>query len=149
MPFAKNVEGVSQNLVVFEFRPSPVRCQLFNLESPAFLQVLAQSIHCFAKDAIRLAFFHLKRTDLVHEVVDHVAQVHRVQHSEAEINGELQPGLSGLGLNSVAVFEQQHAEPVETSILQREAIFRLIHAESARAAGTRCEEHVVIENVLA
>ena len=149
VPFAKHVEGVSQDLIAFELRLRPVRCHFFDLERFAILEVLAQSLHRLAKDAIGLAFVHFKGTDLVYEVVDHVAQVHGVQHSEAKINCELQPGLSRLGLDSIAVFEQQHAEAVEACVLQREAIFGLIHSESARAARTSRKEDVVIQNILA
>jgi len=42
------------------------------------------------------------------------------QHSEAEINRELQSWLSGLGLNSVAVFGTTAREAVKTGVLQRE-----------------------------
>ena len=75
--------------------------------------------------------------------------MHGVQHSETEINAELQSRLSGLGLDSVAIFEQQNSKAVKTRVLQRETIFGLIHPEAARAARTRGEENVVIQNVLA
>src|SRR5207302_7987046 len=44
--------------------------------------------------------------------------------------------------------KQQYAEAVEASILQGKAVLGLIHAEAARAARTRREEHIVADNVL-
>ena len=72
---------------------------------------------------------------MIDEVVDHIAQMHGIQHSEAEIHGELQPRLSGRGFNPVAVLKQQDAETIEARVLQRKAVLGLVHAEAARAAG--------------
>ena len=77
--------------------------------------------------AVGLALIHLVRPNLINEVVDHVAEVQRVQHPEAEINRELQPGLTRRRFDSFAVLEQQHPKTIEASILQREAILSLIH----------------------
>lgn len=61
---------------------------------------------------------------------------------------ELEAGLARRGFGSVTVFEQQHPEAIEPSILQREAIFRFVHAEAARAARARGKEDVVIQNLV-
>src|SRR6266404_3024225 len=148
-PFAEHVKRVAQNFVVFELCLSPVRRQLFDLKRFAILKVGAQSIHCFAKHTIGLAFVHLKRTNLVDQVVDHVTQVHGIQHSEAKIDAELQSRLSGLGLDSVAILEQQNPEAVKARVLKRETIFGFIHSEAAWATRTSGEENIVIQNMLA
>jgi len=75
--------------------------------------------------------------------------VHRIEHAEPEIDGELQPRLAGRGLDSVAILEEQDAETIEAGVLEREAILGLVHAETARSAGTGGEENVVVEDVLA
>ena len=108
-----------------------------------------KSIDRLAEHAVGLALVHFERTDLVDQLVDHVAQVQRIQHAHAEIDGELQPWLAAGGLDAVASLKQQHAEAVEAGILQRKAILRLIHAEAARAAGAGGEEDVVVEDLLA
>ncbi len=141
--------GVAQNLVALEFRLEPIRRALLDFERIAIPQVVAEPIDHFAEHAIRLALVHFERTNLVDQVVDHIAQMHGIQHAEAEVDSELQPGLAGSRLDSVAVFEQQHAEAIEAGIFQREAILRLIHAEAARAAGAGGEENVVIQNLVA
>ena len=75
--------------------------------------------------------------------------MHRVQHAETKIDGELQPRLARGRLDAVAVLEQQDAEAVESGVLQREAVLGLVHAEAARTAGAGREEDVVVENLLA
>ena len=83
---------------------------------------------------IGLALVHFEGADLIDQVVDDVAQMHGVEHAEAEVDGELQARLAGRGLDAVAVFKQQHAETVEAGVLQREAILGFVHAEAARTA---------------
>ena len=78
-----------------------------------FLRSSHKLVDHLAEHAIRLALFHFERTNLVDEVVDHVAQVHGVQHAESEVDGELQSRLARRGLDAVAVLEQQYAEAVE------------------------------------
>ena len=146
---AEDVERVAQNLVALEFRLGPVRRALLDFERLAVFQILAQTVHRLAEHAIGFALLHFKRANLVDKIVEDVAHVHRIEHAEAEIDRELQARLAGRGLDSVAVLEQQHAEAIEAGIFQREAILGLIHAETARAAGARGEEDVVIEDVLA
>src|SRR5262249_54104427 len=89
VPLPKHVEGIPQDLVALEFRLRPIRRDLFDLERLAILEVLAQTVYSLPKNAIALPFGHLKRTHLVDEIVNHIAQVHRVEHSKAEIDREL------------------------------------------------------------
>src|SRR5437868_3490140 len=111
--------------------------QLFDLKRFAIFEIGAQSVHGLAKDAIRFAFVHFKRTNLINEIVDHVTQMHGVQHSEAEVDREFQSWFSRFGFDSVAIFEQQHTEAVKASILKRETVFGFIHSKAARSTGTR------------
>ncbi len=131
VPLAENVEGVAQNLIVLEFRLGPVGRALLDLERVAILQVLAEAVDGFVEDAVGLALMRFVGANLIDEIVEHVAKMHGVQHAEAEIDGEFQPGLARCSFDAVAVFKEQHAEAVEAGILQREAILGLIHAEAA------------------
>src|SRR6516162_9030646 len=149
VPFPKSIDRVAQNLVALELGFCPVRGALFDLKCLAILQVLAQSVDRLAKNPVGLSLPYLERTNLVDKIVNHVPEVQRIQHSETEIDRELQPRFSGFGLDSIAVFEQQDAEPVEARVLKGEPVFRLIHAETAGAAGTGRKEHVVVKNLLA
>ena len=134
-------------LLNFGFAQSGAR--LFDLKRLAILQVLAEPVDHLAEDAVGLALVRFVGADLVDQVVDDVAQVHGIQHAEAEIDGELQSGLARGGLDSVAVLEQQDAEAVEAGILQRETIFGLVHAEAAGTARAGGKEDVVVQNLLA
>src|SRR5258708_3073557 len=128
---AENIEGVPQDLIALEFRLGPVRSQLLDLKRVPVSEVLAKSVHRLAKYAVSLALLYFKWTNLIDQVVEHVAQMHGVEHAESEVDCELQPWLTRGRLDSVAVLEQQHAETIEAGVLQREAILRLIHAEAA------------------
>ena len=75
--------------------------------------------------------------------------MHGIQHSEAEIHGELQTRLSGRGFNPVAVLKQQDAETIEARVLQRKAVLGLVHAEAARPAGASGEKNKVVQNLAA
>ena len=134
VPLAEHVEGVAQDFVLFDFGLEPLRSALFDFERLAVAQVFAQAIHHLAEHAIGLAFIGFEGTDLVDQIVDHIAEVHGVQHAEAEVNRELQSWLAGSGFDSVTVFEQENAKAVETGILQGEAVFGFVHAETAGAA---------------
>jgi hypothetical protein len=149
VPFPEHVEGVAENLVALELRLRPVRSALLDLKRLAVLQVFAESIDHLAEYAIGLALVHFVRTNLVDEIVDDIAQVHRIQHAEAEIDREFQSRLAGGSLDPVAILEEQHAEAVEPGILQREAVLSLIHAKAARAARAGREENVIVEDLLA
>ena len=134
VPLAEHVRHVAKNFIVLEFRLCPVWRPFFNFERLPISQVFAQAIHHFAEHAIRLAGVRLERTNLINQVIDHVAQVHGVEHAEAEVNRELQARLARSGLDPVAIFKEEHAEAIEPGVLQRKAVFRLVHAKAARPA---------------
>src|SRR6202008_179744 len=102
-----------------------------------------------SEDVIRLPLAGFKRPNLVNQIINHIAEMHGVEHAESEINGEFHSRLARSGLDSVTLLEQQQAEAIESRIFQRKAIFRLVHAEAARPAGPRGEEDVIVENLLA
>ncbi len=148
VPFTKHIKCVSQDLVALELGFRPLRCELFYLVRFTVLEVLAQSVDHLAEDAIRLALLRLIGANLIDEVVDHIAQVHGVQHPESKIDGKLQAGLTRGGFDSIAVFEEQNAEAVKSGILQGKPVFGLIHTEAAWAARTSGEEDEVVQNLL-
>src|SRR5262249_27238092 len=126
----------------------PIGSALFNFKGVAVLEVFAESVDSIAECAIGLALIRLIRTDLEDEIVEHVTQVHGVQHAGSEIDGELQTGLAGGGFDAIAVFKQQDAETIEAGVLQRVAVFGFIHAKAAWTAGSRGKEDEVVENLL-
>ena len=100
------------------------------------------------QDFIRLAFFHFIGTDAVNHLVHDVAQIERVEHAHAEVDGELQAGFSRRRLHTIILLEEQYPEAVEARVLQRQAIFRLVHAEAARSAGAGGKEDVIVDDLL-
>ncbi|MBI4263801.1 MAG: hypothetical protein HY657_05470 [Acidobacteria bacterium] len=106
-------------------------------------------VHHFVHHAVCLARAHLERTDLVGHVVEDVAEVERAERPHAEVHGELQARLARGGPDAVGLLKQEHPEPVEARVLHAEAVLRLVHAEAARAARSRGEEHVVVDDLLA
>ena len=94
VPFPEDIGGVAENLVALEFRLGPIRCALFDLKALAVAQVLAQAVHGFVENTIGFALVHFVGADLINQVVEHIAQVHGIQHAEPEIDGELQPRLA-------------------------------------------------------
>jgi hypothetical protein len=82
MHLAENVEGVAQNLVVFEPGLCPVGRALFNFERVTVFEIMAEPIHRLPEYFVGLTLIDFKRTDLVYEVIEHVTQMHGVQHAE-------------------------------------------------------------------
>src|SRR5205814_10240929 len=74
--------------------------------------------------------------------------MHRVQHAETKVDGEFESRFAIGCFDAVAVFKQQHAEAVKSSILQRKPILGFVHAEAACSAPSRGEEDVVVQNLL-
>ena len=134
MHLAENIDGVAEDLVALKFGLCPVGRDLFNFERVTVPQIMAELVDYLPEYSVGLALIHLERANLVDHVVEHVTQVHGVQHAESEVDGELQSRLARGGLDSIAVLKQQHAEAIEAGVLEREAILRLIHAEAARTA---------------
>src|SRR5438046_5960549 len=75
--------------------------------------------------------------------------MHRVKHAETKVDGEFESRFARGCFDAVAVFKQQHAEAVKSSILQRKPILGFVHAEAAWSARSRGEEDVVVQNLLA
>lgn len=135
--------------MLFQIRLGPSGRGIHDVPTLAITQRVRQRLHCIADYAIGLAPVHLIGTDLVHQFVDDVAEVQRIEHAHSEIDRELQPRLATCRLDPVRLLEEENAEPVEARILQGEAIFSLIHAEPAGAAGARSEEYIVVDDLLA
>src|SRR5579863_6084664 len=91
---AKHVESVPQNLVALELGLGPVWREFFNLKRVSISQVFAKSIDGLAEYALSLSLLHLEGTNLVDQVIEHVTQMHGVQHAESEIDREFQPRLA-------------------------------------------------------
>ena len=146
---AEHVKRVPQDLVALELRLGPVRRPLLDLKRIPIPEVLREHIHRLAKHALSLALLHFERTNLVDQVVAHIAQVQGVQHAESEVNGELQAGIVGCGLDGLFCLVKHKAESLIAGVLQRQPVLRLIHAEAARTARARRKENVVVDDVLA
>ena len=147
--FAERVQRVAQGLARRQAALQPRRGALHDLERGTLAQRGGEPGHGLLEDAVRLARIHLERTDLVDDVVHHVAGVQGVQHAQAEIDGELQARLSRRRFQAVLVMEEQDAEAVEPRIFQREAVLGLVHPEAAGPARAGREEDVVVEDLLA
>ncbi len=101
-----------------------------------------------AKARSRLARNDLVGTELVEHLVGDVAEIERVQHAHAKIDGELQSRLAGLGLDALILRKQEDAKASESGVLQRHPVLGLVHSEAARPAGAAGEEDVVVQNFL-
>ncbi len=145
----QRVEGIAHGLLFREVVLRPFRRALHDFKRRPVAQRGGELVHRALEHLFGLALVHLEGPHLIDQVVHHVPDVQGVQHAQPEIHGELQPRLAGSGFQAVAIVEEQHAEAVEPGVLQREAIFGFVHAEAARAAGSRRKKYVVIEYVLA
>ncbi len=135
-------------LVLFKIRLGPRWRGIHDVPALAVAQRVGQRLYGVADYLVRLTLVHLKGTDLIDQLVDHVAEVERIEHAHTEIDRELQAGLAARRFDAVSLLEEQNAESVEACILQREAILGLVHAEAARAAGACCEEDVIVDDLL-
>ncbi len=97
---------------------------------------------------VRLALVHFEGTNLVDQLIDHVAEVERIEHAHAKVDGKLQSRLAAGRLDAVGLLEEQYAEPFKAGILQRKPVLRFVHAEAARTAGAGGEEDVVVDDLL-
>ena len=82
------------------------------------LQKIAELIHdCF--DCLAgCTRGNLVGPDLVNHVVDHIAQVQRVELAHAEVRGELQARVARCRLDAMVLLEKQDPETPETRILE-------------------------------
>ena len=120
----------------------------FELPRLLLAEDFVQVVHAVVERLIGGAGFDFVRTERVGHLVHHVAAVQRVQDAEEEVEVHLQAGF-GVGLREAArLLEQQHAEAVEPGVAQRQAVFRLVHAEAAGTAGAGGEEDVPVDDLL-
>ena len=124
------------------------RQPLQNLKAWALAEKSAQSVHDLGKSAVGFTRNNLVGTELVKHLVGDVAQIERVQHSHAEIDGEFQSRLARLGLEPIVLRKQQDAKPSKSSVLQRHPVLGFVHPEAARPARPRSEEDVVVQDLL-
>src|ERR1700752_3116319 len=130
-------------------RQRPFRRRILDVPPLAIPQRVRKRLDRIMDHLIRLALFQLKGPDLIHQLIDHVAQVQRVQHTHAEIYTELESRLSARSLYAVSLLEQQHTEAIEPGVLQRKAVFSLVPAEAPRATRAGREEDIVVDDLLA
>ena len=146
---AERVESVAHGFFLGKVAMRELRRALHDLKRRAVAKRGGKLVHRALEHLFRFALVHFERAHLVNHIVHHVAHMQRVQHAQAEIDREFQSRLAGGRLDPVAVVEQQHAEAIESRVLQREAVLGLVHAEAARTARARRKEYVVVQNVLA
>src|SRR5262249_50691489 len=82
-------------------------------------------------------------------VVQDVPEVQRIERAEAEVDAELEAGLSGRGIDPVVLLEEQDAETMKPGVLDGKPVFGFIHAEPAGAARSSRKENVIVDNLLA
>jgi hypothetical protein len=105
-------------------------------------------IHALIEDAVRIAGVGLKGAEGVGDFVHHIAAVERVEDAEEEVEIHFEAGF-GIGLAEAAgLLEQEDAETVEPGVAEGEAVFGLIHSETAGAAGAGGEEDVLVNDLL-
>ena len=101
----RDVDSISQHFVALELRFEPIGRALFNLKRVTISKIVAETVDHFPKDAIRFPFIHFEGTNLINQIVDHIAKMHGVQHSQSEIDGKFQAWLAGRRFDPIAVFE--------------------------------------------
>ena len=90
-------------------------------------------LHHVFENTIGLTGCRLVRAQLTTHVVEHVAEVQRVERAEPEVDGELQPSLPRRRIDPVVLLKQQDAEAVEAGVLDAQPVLRLVHPEAARS----------------
>jgi hypothetical protein len=89
------------------------------------------------------------RTQPVREVLKDVPEVERIQRAESEVERELQPGFARSGCDPLVLLEEHDAKTVESRVVQRQPVLRLVHAEPTWPARSRREEHELVDDLLA
>ena len=146
---AQRVADIFELLVPGQAARNPSRRALQDFVTLPVLQKITELIHDFFDCLAGCTRSNLVRTDLVNHVVDHIAQVQRIELPHAEISGELQAGVARCRLDAMVLLEKQDPEAPEARILQRHAVLGLVHAEAARSARPRGEKNVVVDDFLA
>ena len=138
-----------ESVVLRQAARNPSRRTLKDFVTLPVLQKIAESIPDFLDRPIGRARNNLVGTDLVNHVVDHIAQVHRVELAHAEVGGEFQAGITGHSIDTMVLLEKQDSKLSEPRILQRHSILGLVGAEAARPAGSRSNKNVIGNDFLA
>src|SRR5262249_26189683 len=105
-----------------------------DVEHRPIAQRRGELLHRLRERTIRQPRRDLVRADLAADIVQDVAVVERVKGAHAEIDTELQAGLTRRRIDAVILLEQENAESVEAGVLHTEAIFSLIHAKATGSA---------------
>jgi hypothetical protein len=87
-------------------------------------------------------------TNQIADFVQHVADVHRIQHCQEKLQVHLEAGFH-VGLREAfGLLEENHAKVFEAGIAKRQAILGFVHPEAARPARARGNEHVFVDDFL-
>ena len=146
---AQRVADSFELVVLGQAARNPSRRTLEDFVTLPVLQKIAELVHDFLDCLVGRARNNLVGTDLVNHVVDHIAQVHRVELAHAEVCGELQAGITGHSIDAMVLLEKQDPKAPEPRILKRHSILGLVRAEAARPAGSRSNKNVIVEDFLA
>src|ERR1019366_4059356 len=92
-------------------------------------QKIAESFHAFPDRLFGRPGTNSVGTDLGTHVVDHIAQVHRVELAHAEVGGEFQAGITGHSIDAMVLLEKLDTKVPEPRILKRHSILGLVGAE--------------------
>ena len=147
--FAQSAAEPFDLLVFCDAGPGPRRRSLHDVPAFAVAQRIGQRLDRLPNHPVRLPLVHFEGANLVDQLIDHVPEIERIEHAHAEVDRELQSRLAAGRLDAIRLLEEQYPEALKAGVLQREAVFRLVHAKAARAAGAGGEEDVIIDDLLA
>src|SRR5262249_52622108 len=119
------------------------------MEHPPLTDRRRQPRHHLLRDMLGFACVDLVGTDLAADVVQDIAEVERVESTEPEVYAKLQARLARRRIDPVVLLKEQDPEAAEAGVLDREPILGFIHPEAARSTRPRCEENVVVNDLLA
>ena len=111
--------------MTFQIALSPVRRAFHDFKRRPFTKHAGEGFAGLLESPVSLSALHLEWTDLVDDVVERIADVHRIEHAHAEVDGELEPGFARCGFDAVVLLEQKHAESAEAGIFERVSDIRL------------------------
>src|SRR5262245_38310785 len=112
----------------------PVWRTFRDVEHRAIAQGRGELLHRLGERTIRQPRRRLVRADLAADIVQDVTVVERIERAHAEIDAELQAGLTRRRVDPVVLLEKKDAESVEPRVLDAEPVFRFVHPEAARPA---------------
>src|SRR6266571_5707423 len=120
----------------------------FKLEGPTQPEHLVQIIHAITNGRVGFALLDLERANLITDIGDQVANVHRVENRQEEVHVQPQSRFGFRLTQPARLLEQHDAKFVEPRIAQRQSVFGFIHPEPARPARACGEEDVVVNDLL-